>query len=45
MIEIGKLSRVPPREAWQHEAHDLTPWLSENLIQPETGQKIARLNF
>ncbi|EJD0683326.1 hypothetical protein BBM62_01225 [Vibrio parahaemolyticus] len=31
--EIGKLIDVSPRDVWQHEAHDFTPWLSENLDQ------------
>lgn len=30
---IGKLFDISPREAWEHEAHDFTPWLSENLDQ------------
>lgn len=33
MTEIGKLSDIRPREAWQHEAYDFTPWLAENLDQ------------
>jgi hypothetical protein len=33
MAEIGKLVEVRPRAAWQHEAHDFTPWLAENLDQ------------
>ncbi|KAA6182728.1 hypothetical protein F2Q65_17295 [Thiohalocapsa marina] len=32
-LEIGRLSNIPPRDAWQHEARDFTPWLSENLDQ------------
>ena len=28
---IAPLVAVNPREAWSHEAHDFTPWLSENL--------------
>ena len=28
---LGKLEPVDPREIWQHEAHDFTPWLAENL--------------
>jgi len=31
MSEIGKITDVSPRDAWSHEAHDFTPWLSENL--------------
>ena len=33
MTEIGKLIDISPRDAWQHEAHDFTPWLSDNLDQ------------
>ena len=29
--ELGKLENVPVREIWEHEAHDFTPWLAENL--------------
>lgn len=28
---IGKLERVPLREVWEHEAHDFTQWLQENI--------------
>ena len=28
---LGTLKNVDLREAWQHEAHDFTPWLAENL--------------
>jgi hypothetical protein len=27
--QLGKLERVPLREAWRHEANDFTPWLAE----------------
>lgn len=30
-IRFGTLANVNLREAWQHEAHDFTPWLAENL--------------
>ncbi len=33
MTEIGKLIDLKPRAAWQHEAHDFTPWLAQNLDQ------------
>lgn len=33
MTEIGKLIDISPRDAWQHEARDFTPWLSQNLDQ------------
>jgi len=28
---IGKVSRVPLRSVWKHEAYDLTRWLEENI--------------
>jgi hypothetical protein len=28
---VGKISRVPLRDVWPHEASDFTPWLLENL--------------
>ena len=28
---IGKLTRVPLREVWKHEALDFTRWLEQNL--------------
>ena len=31
MATIGKIERVPLREVWRHEAHDLTVWLEENV--------------
>jgi hypothetical protein len=31
MTEIGKLTDISPRDAWQHEAHDFTPWLSGTI--------------
>jgi hypothetical protein len=29
-LELGKLERIDPRLAWQHEAQDFTPWLLAN---------------
>lgn len=31
MVEFGRLSDVPLREGWAHEAQDFTPWLAKNL--------------
>lgn len=31
MTKIGKLIELPARDAWKHEAHNFTPWLSDNL--------------
>ncbi|QDS86211.1 hypothetical protein EC9_03710 [Rosistilla ulvae] len=31
MIELGTLEKVDPRTIWNHEAHDFTPWLADNL--------------
>lgn len=28
---LGRLSAVPPREVWPHEAHSFTPWLLGNV--------------
>lgn len=28
---VAKIERVPLREVWRHEAHDLTTWLEENI--------------
>jgi hypothetical protein len=29
--KFGKLEKVPVKFGWAHEAHELTPWLAENL--------------
>ena len=31
MAKISKISKIPIREEFPHEAHDFTPWLKENL--------------
>ncbi|WP_433165870.1 DUF4268 domain-containing protein [Kribbella sp. CA-247076] len=28
---LGRLTRVPPRDVWPHEAHSFTPWLLSNV--------------
>jgi hypothetical protein len=28
---LGRLEHIDPRSVWQHEAHDFTPWLAENI--------------
>ena len=28
---VGKITRVPLRDVWTHEAADFTPWLLDNL--------------
>lgn len=28
---LGRLSSVPPREVWKHEALSFTPWLRDNV--------------
>jgi hypothetical protein len=30
-LGLGRLERVDPKTVWKHEAHDLTPWVLENL--------------
>jgi hypothetical protein len=30
-VKIGKLTRVPLRDVWKHEAADFTTWLEENF--------------
>lgn len=30
-MEIGRIRKVPLREIWQHEAHDFSKWLAENI--------------
>ena len=29
--EFGSIEKVDPKKIWNHEAHDFTPWLAENL--------------
>jgi len=31
MPDFGKIKKVNIREIWQHEAHNFTPWLAENI--------------
>ena len=31
MVNINKISKIPLKEEFPHEAHDFTPWLKENL--------------
>lgn len=31
MPVLGRLTAVPPRDVWPHEAHDFTPWLLNNV--------------
>lgn len=44
---LGKLTKVPLREAWRHEANDFTPWLakSENLDELATTLGLSELEF
>lgn len=40
--ELGMLEEVALREAWDHEAHDFTPWLAEHLemLSKEIGMPL-----
>lgn len=41
---LGRLSAVPPREVWSHEARDFTPWLLNNVdVLSELLGRISRL--
>lgn len=31
-MELGKLKSVTPRQKWNNEASDFTPWLAENIV-------------
>jgi len=30
-IQFGRLTDLPLRDVWKHEAHEFTPWLAENI--------------
>ncbi|RZB34630.1 MAG: hypothetical protein SRB1_00398 [Desulfobacteraceae bacterium Eth-SRB1] len=36
---FDKIQKVDPRSIWKHEAHDFTPWLSDNIT--ELGESIG----
>jgi hypothetical protein len=36
---LDKIQKVDPRNIWKHEAHDFTPWLSDNIT--ELGEAIG----
>jgi len=40
---IARLTRIPLREVWSHEAHDFTRWLAENLdyLEEVTGLRLT----
>jgi hypothetical protein len=42
-MTIGKIERVPLRDVWRHEAHNLTVWLEENIdvLNDALGLNIA----
>lgn len=44
-MDLGRLERADVREAWQHEAHDFTPWLSENLDRLSSELAIDNLEL
>ena len=41
---IGKLERVPLRQVWEHEAHDFTQWLQENIDVLNTALDLNLVN-
>ncbi len=41
---IGKLERVPLRKVWEHEAHDFTQWLQENIDVLNTALDLNLVN-
>lgn len=43
-LSIGKLSRVPLREVWKHEAHDFTQWLESNIDVLNTALDLNLVN-
>ena len=46
-ITLSKLTKVPLRDAWRHEANDFTPWLAkpENLDVLATTLGLSELEF
>ena len=43
MVQIGKITRVPLREVWNHEAHNFSRWLAKNLdyLEKCTGLSLS----
>src|SRR5213083_2306938 len=41
---IGKLERVDLREVWEHEAHDFTQWLENNITVLNDALDLALVN-
>jgi hypothetical protein len=41
---IGKIKRVPLRDVWKHEAHNLTTWLEENIDVLNEALDINRMS-
>jgi hypothetical protein len=46
---LGRLTTVPPRKVWPHEAQHFTPWLLKNVdvlsglaLALEQGQSVSR---
>lgn len=42
--QIGKLERVDLREVWEHEAHNFTQWLQENIDQLNEALDLTLVN-
>jgi hypothetical protein len=43
MMKTGKLTRIPLREVWPHEARDFSRWLAKNLdcLEECTGLSLS----
>ena len=44
-MQLGKLEKVPLREAWKHEALNFTNWLAEDENLRVKGSGDANANF
>ena len=42
--DISKLERLPLRKVWEHEAHDFTHWLEENIDVLNEALELSLVN-